>query len=408
MALRSARLSGDPVLEQCLAGQHRMLAPEENLSVMRVQEALVKLGFSPGQLDGVFGPTTGAAVSAYKQSRALQPSDPVVGPGTSNGLDAEVFFDPPELDPDFAELAPFVPKHAVEPFLGFELTPLISAPLDSQRHDVGTFLLAKLTGGTLLGIVASSRAADAASDPRIPDATKQHLLEGLGPSAGRTVSFTGTDGVTHVVILLDEPTVRGRRIIVHRPSGRKAPLTLRAAICHEMTHVRNLGLGLQRTPDFNTDVFLDPNLANSFTTTTGIPSATAFNQFTAEMNARHVEWIIEQENAGNPFAARFLAPAALAHAAEFYFAETDPVFLFDDNGYIDAIVQRGHQATYQQIALWLRQVGTLMTFSGNADTQQTSAQLFKDAADSADLFALNPSSPLPDGDGLYPRDQDFV
>jgi hypothetical protein len=95
MALRSARLSGDPVLEQCLAGQHRMLAPEENLSVMRVQEALVKLGFSPGQLDGVFGPTTGAAVSAYKQSRALQPSDPVVGPGTSNGLDAEVFFDPP-------------------------------------------------------------------------------------------------------------------------------------------------------------------------------------------------------------------------------------------------------------------------------------------------------------------------
>ena len=131
-----------------------------------------------------------------------------------------MFFDPPELDPDFAELAPFVPKHAVEPFLGFELTPLISAPLDSQRHDVGTFLLAKLTGGTLLGIVASSRAADVASDPRIPDATKQHLLEGLGPSAGRTVSFTGTDGVTHVVILLDEPTLRGRRIIVHRQSGR--------------------------------------------------------------------------------------------------------------------------------------------------------------------------------------------
>jgi hypothetical protein len=49
MALRSARLSGDPVLEQCLAGQHRMLAPEENLSVMRVQEALVKLGFHPAR-----------------------------------------------------------------------------------------------------------------------------------------------------------------------------------------------------------------------------------------------------------------------------------------------------------------------------------------------------------------------
>ena len=50
-----------------------------------------------------------------------------------------------------------------------------------------------------------------------------------------------------------------------------------------------------------------------------------------------------------------------------------------------------------------------MTFSGNADTQQTSAQLFTDAGqNSADFIALNPLSPLPDGDGLYPRDQDFV
>jgi Putative peptidoglycan binding domain len=408
MPLRSARLSGDPVLEQCLAGEHRMLAPEENLSVMRVQEALVKLGFAPGTPDGIFGAATGAAVSAYKQSRALSPSDPVVGPGTSKGLDDEVFFDPPELDPDFPELAPFVAKHVVEPFVGLELTPLVLAPLNSQRHDVAEFLMGTLTGGTLLGMVASTRAADVASDPRIPDDTRQHLLAGLGPSAGRTVPFTGTDGATHVVILFDEPTIRGRRILVHRPSGRKAPLTLRAAICHEMTHVRNLGLGLERTPDFNTDVFLDPNLANSLSTSTGTPTATGFNQFAAEMNARHVEWIIEQENAGNPFAARFLAPDALAVAAHFYFAETDPVFLFNDNGYIDATVARGDQATYQQIALWLRQVGTLMTFSGNADTQQTSAQLFKDAADSADSIALNPGSPLPDGDGLYPRDQDFV
>jgi hypothetical protein len=95
-------------------------------------------------------------------------------------------------------------------------------------------------------------------------------------------------------------------------------------------------------------------------------------------------------------------------AAHFYFAETDPAFLFDDKGYIEGIVQRGHQATFQQIALWLRQVGTRMTFSGSTDTQQTSAQLFTDAADSADFIALNPASPLPDGDGLYPRDQDFV
>jgi hypothetical protein len=338
----------------------------------------------------------------------LSPSDPVVGPGTSQALDDDVFVDPPTLDPDFAELAPFVANHAVEPFVGFELTTLISAPLNSQRHDVAQFLLGTLTDGTLIGIVADTRAADVASDPRIPPVTQQHLLQGLGPSAGRTVPFTGTDGVQHVVIEMDELTIRGRRVVVHRPSGRQAPLTLRAVICHEMTHVRNLGLGMRTTPDTDTTVFLDTNLASSLSSSTGVPTARSFSQFAAEMNARHVEWIIEQENAGNPFAARFLTPSALAVAAHFYFAETDPVFLFDDNGYIAAIVQSGHQATYQQIALWLRQVGTRMTFSGNADTQQTSAQLFTDAADSADFIALNPLSPLPDGDGLYPRDQDFV
>ena len=105
----------------------------------------------------------------------------------------------------------------------------------------------------------------------------------------------------------------------------------------------NLGLGMRTTPDTDTTVFLDTNLASSLSSSTGVPTARSFSQFAAEMNARHVEWIIEQENAGNPFAARFLTPSALAVAAHFYFAETDPVFLFDDNGYIAAIVQSGHQ-----------------------------------------------------------------
>ena len=48
-----------------------MLAPEENLSVMRVQEGLRRLGYDAGDLDGVFGNATGAAVTAFKIDNAL-------------------------------------------------------------------------------------------------------------------------------------------------------------------------------------------------------------------------------------------------------------------------------------------------------------------------------------------------
>jgi hypothetical protein len=37
MPLRGPRFAGDPVLEDCFAGRHRMLAPEEGIGVKRVQ-----------------------------------------------------------------------------------------------------------------------------------------------------------------------------------------------------------------------------------------------------------------------------------------------------------------------------------------------------------------------------------
>lgn len=406
MPLRSARLSGDPVLERCLAGAHRMEAPEENLSVMRVQEALRALGFAPGELDGIFGSTTGAAVSSYKQSRNLQPTDPVVGPGTSNGLDTELLTDPPGLDPDFGEVAPFVANHRLEPFAGFELAPLISAPLNSQRHDVGKFLRTALSSDLLLHLLAASRVGDI-QDPRVPAGVQASLAGGLGTAAGVTAHFTGTDGLPHVIILLDDRTIRGRRVLTHQPSGRTVKVTLRSVLCHELTHLRNDGLGLENLPDFDTTTFLDAALASLMTTTTGTRTAHVFAQFAHEMNARHVTWIIEREEAGDPFAAQFLQPVALSEAAHFYFAETDPAFLFDDNGYIQTIRSRGHADTYNQIALWLRQVATMKS-SDDAAAQQISAQLFLDAADSAEFTALNPALARPPGDGLFPRDQDFV
>lgn len=49
-----------------------------------------------------------------------------------------------------------------------------------------------------------------------------------------------------------------------------------------------------------------------------------------------------------------------------------------------------------------------MTFHADPAAQATSSQLFLDAADSAELAALNPGLVRPPGDGLFPRDQDFV
>jgi hypothetical protein len=85
----SPRFFGDDVLESCLTG-HRMFAgsgdPPE--SVALVQQALDSLGFSVS-VDGIFGPETGQAVTAYKTQKGLTPNDPVVGPGTMAALDAD-------------------------------------------------------------------------------------------------------------------------------------------------------------------------------------------------------------------------------------------------------------------------------------------------------------------------------
>jgi hypothetical protein len=92
--LRARRFAGDPVLEACLAGSHRMLAPEEGRAVMKVQAALIDLGFQlpASGADGKFGTETGAAVSAFKTQHNLQPTDPVVGRLTMGKLD-ELFAD---------------------------------------------------------------------------------------------------------------------------------------------------------------------------------------------------------------------------------------------------------------------------------------------------------------------------
>lgn len=87
--LRAPRFAGDPVLEGCLAGTHRMKAPEAGVAVMKVQAALIDLGYRLPRkgADGHFGEETEKAVVAFKTAEGLWPNDAVVGKLTMGRLD---------------------------------------------------------------------------------------------------------------------------------------------------------------------------------------------------------------------------------------------------------------------------------------------------------------------------------
>lgn len=97
MPLANPRFAGDPVLEACFAGEHRMMAPETGPAVAKVQQALMDLGFALPLhgADGTFSDETGGAVVSYKTDRQILPNDPVVGPKTMASLDSEPGLLPP-------------------------------------------------------------------------------------------------------------------------------------------------------------------------------------------------------------------------------------------------------------------------------------------------------------------------
>jgi Domain of unknown function (DUF4157)/Putative peptidoglycan binding domain len=111
--LTCPRFAGDPILEACFNGKHRMTIGETGPSVAKVQSALLDLGFSLPQFgaDGKYGSETAAAVSQFKRTKGITPSDGVVGPKTMNALDAAC---PPSKAPPGSESRAVVSKVEVK------------------------------------------------------------------------------------------------------------------------------------------------------------------------------------------------------------------------------------------------------------------------------------------------------
>lgn len=419
MALRGPRFSGDPILEECFAGRHRMLFGEDGLPVKRVQHALIELGETiPDGPTGFFGNQTGAAVTSYKTRKGLVPNDPVVGAGTSKALDDDLFFDPPELDPAFAEFSPTVVAHRLEPFAALELAALIGAPLDSWRHMLGQFALTSLSSGLLLGIVAQSRSVElrpaflAVADSVQPNGqSAEDFFDNAiiaGDSLATAFPFAAGDE-SRAFIVIRDTVILERETIRRESDGARAPVTLLGVLVHELTHVRNLSgnQALADTPDTDPDAFIDTALAQARTAATGIASADVVRRFVGEIVARHVHWILLQELAGTPgtIAVQTLAADQLGAGAFFYFVEVPPIY--DTNGYGAGINAQGDRARFQQLELWMK-LAAGQFFSDVPEQDDQSTLLFNAAAQ---LFADRAASPVltafPDDAGVFPGRGDF-
>lgn len=89
MPVTAPRFRSDSTLNACVDAGYRMTFGDPNTeSVRKVQFALIDLGYPPQHgADGIFGPSTGEMVSAFKTDEVLAATDPVVGKTTMERLD---------------------------------------------------------------------------------------------------------------------------------------------------------------------------------------------------------------------------------------------------------------------------------------------------------------------------------
>jgi len=355
-------------------------------------------------------------VIAYKSVKGLVPNDPVVGPGTIQALDNDLFRDPPHLDPAFAEFSPMVVDHRLEQFVARELVVLLRSPLDSWRHMLGAFALEALNSGELLGIVAQSRAIDlrdrflAVADPlqergSTAESFFDEAISDLG-SLGLTVTFS-SGGQLRAFIIIADQVILGRAAVVRTSDNTRAPQSLQGVLVHELTHVRNLAniQALLATSDTDGNAFADTALAQA-RSATGSPTARVLRSYVAELTARHVHWVVLKELAGTPgeIAVRGLSAEGLTVAALLYFVELRG--LYDSNGYGAGINARGDAVRFRQLERWMR-LCAAQSFSSVAAENEQSKLVFGAAAQFCADQANRATLDFAEEDGVFPLIQDF-
>jgi putative chitinase len=104
--------------------------------VTALQQALQAAGFSPGAIDGSFGPGTEAAVLAFQRSKALA-ADGMVGPNTATALGLTTIPSVPSAIPDVtvqivSQMFPMTPIGNIRANLPPVLDSLVSAKLPDK------------------------------------------------------------------------------------------------------------------------------------------------------------------------------------------------------------------------------------------------------------------------------------
>ena len=176
---------------------------------------------------------------------------------------------------------------------------------------------------------------------------------------------------------------------------------------HELTHARNVANieDLEATADTDTDAYVDTALAQA-RSTTGNPTSHVLHSYVAEFTARHVHWVVLQEQAGTPggIAIRGMAPEQVASAALFYFVELPSVY--DSNGYGAGINAQGDDVRFPQLNLWLR-LCAAQSFSDTSADDVLSTAMFEAAAQFCADQQTNPTFDFPQDDGVFPLAADF-
>lgn len=93
-------------------GQEAVLQQgSQGLLVRRLQEALAGAGFSPGAIDGIFGPQTREALIRFQNAKGLTP-DGIAGPATWAALRGQPMQPAPAPAPSAPAVSPVPPARA--------------------------------------------------------------------------------------------------------------------------------------------------------------------------------------------------------------------------------------------------------------------------------------------------------